>query len=177
VQSTALARNVSVLAFVLAPFALVGCVAASAPHGVAAVSASAPPAPPPPEPQKETGPKAAGLRLGWPIWIGIVCDDLEAQRHFYRDVLGLTERNVIVGTSGFEVDGNLLELFAKSNMPQYARAGVGFGFVVEDIQLARATLIERGVTAVGEVDGAGGAHWAYFRDAEGNLFELVERAH
>jgi catechol 2,3-dioxygenase-like lactoylglutathione lyase family enzyme len=183
VQSTALARNVSVLAFALAPFALVGCLAASAPHGVAVASASPLPAPPPPAPapapapQSETASKAAGFRLGWPIWIGIVCDDLEAQRRFYRDVLGLTERSVIVGSIWFDLDGKLLELFAKSNMPQYARVGVAFGFVVENIQSARATLLERGVTAVGDVDGGGGAHWAYFRDAEGNLFELVERAH
>jgi len=32
-----------------------------------------------------------GLALRWPVWIGIVCEDLEQQRHFYRDVLGLSE--------------------------------------------------------------------------------------
>ena len=29
--------------------------------------------------------------LGWPCWIGVVVDDLERQRHFYRDILGFTE--------------------------------------------------------------------------------------
>src|SRR5438093_12204339 len=29
-----------------------------------------------------------GVRLGWPVWIGVVSEDLEAQRRFYRDVLG-----------------------------------------------------------------------------------------
>ena len=32
--------------------------------------------------------------LRWPVWIGIVCDDLQAQRRFYRDVLGLSEAEV-----------------------------------------------------------------------------------
>ncbi|MEN3341669.1 MAG: hypothetical protein V7644_1073 [Actinomycetota bacterium] len=31
------------------------------------------------------------LELGWPNWIGVVARDLEAQRRFYRDVLGLRE--------------------------------------------------------------------------------------
>ena len=29
--------------------------------------------------------------LKWPNWIGVVAEDLEAQRRFYRDVLGLRE--------------------------------------------------------------------------------------
>ena len=114
-----------------------------------------------------------GLRLGWPIWIGIVCDDLQAQRHFYRDVVGLTESNVQVGSIWFEFDGKLLELFAKSERPQYAQRGVAFGFAVPDIESARATLLERGVQPVSEIEGGSDARWAYFKDAEGNLFELV----
>ena len=116
-----------------------------------------------------------GLRLGWPIWIGIVCDDLQAQRRFYRDVLGLAESNVQVGSIWFEFDGKLLELFARSQRPQYAQRGMAFGFAVPDIQSARATLLDRGVEAVSEIEGGSDARWAYFRDAEGNLFELVER--
>lgn len=113
--------------------------------------------------------------MGWPIWIGIVCDDLQAQRRFYRDVLGLTESNVQVGSIWFEFDGKLLELFAKSERPQYAQRGVAFGFAVPDIRVARTTLLERGVQPVSEIEGGADARWAYFKDAEGNLFELVER--
>ncbi len=29
------------------------------------------------------------VKLGWPVWIGVITDDLEGQRRFYRDVLGL----------------------------------------------------------------------------------------
>ncbi len=28
-----------------------------------------------------------GPELRWPSWIGVVCDDLEGSRRFYRDVL------------------------------------------------------------------------------------------
>ena len=151
-------------------------------HACGAVQPTSPAAPPPeapalvatPAPPSETV-SQVGSRLGWPIWIGIVCDDLQAQRHFYRDVLGLTESNVQVGSIWFEFDGKLLELFAKSDLPQYARRGVAFGFAVPDIHSARATLLERGVQPVSDIDGGPDARWAYFKDAEGNLFELVER--
>ena len=113
-------------------------------------------------------------RLGWPVWIGIVCDDLQAQRRFYRDVLGFSESNVSEGSAWFIVEGKLLELFARSERPQYARRGVAIGFVVDDIRAARATLIERGVEPVSEIEGGPDQHWAYFKDGEGNLFELVE---
>jgi catechol 2,3-dioxygenase-like lactoylglutathione lyase family enzyme len=129
---------------------------------------------PPPKPVVPHAAKA--LRLGWPAWIGIVCDELPAQRRFYRDVLGLAERGVFEGSVGFDLDGNLLELFARSNLPQYAQRGVAFGFLVEDVRAARRVLLERGVTPVSDVDGASGDYWAYFRDAEGNLFEIVQHA-
>jgi catechol 2,3-dioxygenase-like lactoylglutathione lyase family enzyme len=158
-------------------FQLTGCAAAPPPH--AAAPAAPRPAAPSVAPARAGTPAASalGLRLGWPVWIGVVCDDFEAQRHFYRDVLGLTETNVSVYASWFQFDGKLLELLAKSERPQYRRPGVAVGFVVEDIQSARATLIERGVEAASEVEGDAGGHWAYFRDAEGNLFEIVEQPH
>jgi catechol 2,3-dioxygenase-like lactoylglutathione lyase family enzyme len=117
---------------------------------------------------------ATSLRLGWPIWIGIVCDDFEGQRRFYRDVLGFKETKRGVGWVWFDVDGKLLELFPRSSRPQYAQRGVTVGFVVDDIRAARATLLARHVTPVGDVEDGGGQSWAYFRDGEGNLFEIVQ---
>ena len=117
---------------------------------------------------------AARLELGWPIWIGVVCDDLEAQRRFYRDVLSLPERRVGEGFVWFDFDGKLLELFAKSERPQYAKRGVAFGFMVDDVPAARALLLARGVEPASEVEGGPEQYWAYFRDAEGNLFEIVQ---
>jgi len=51
--------------------------------------------------------------LRWPVWIGIVCDDLESQRHFYRDVLGLKELKSGEDFTWFDFDGKLLELLCK----------------------------------------------------------------
>jgi len=117
-----------------------------------------------------------GRMLGWPVWVGVVSEDLERQRGFYRDVLGLQERDAGEDFAIFEIDGNILGLLARSDAPQYARRSVSVGFVVEDIEAAREELLRRGVEPVTGVEGpAEGQYWAYFRDAEGNLFELVQR--
>jgi len=116
--------------------------------------------------------------LRWPVWIGIVCEDLQSQRRFYRDVLGLTELQSGEHWVWFDFDGKLLELLAKRPLPQYDRRRVSFAFEVDDIHSARATLIERGVEPVTEIEGGPEflQYWAYFRDAEGNLFEIVQKA-
>jgi catechol 2,3-dioxygenase-like lactoylglutathione lyase family enzyme len=116
------------------------------------------------------------LRLGWPVWIGIVCEELQTQRRFYRDVLGLSELKAGDNWVWFDFDGKLLELLAKSPLLQYDRP-VSFAFDVDDIRSARENLIARGVEPVTDIEGGPEAlqYWTYFRDAEGNLFELVQR--
>ena len=127
--------------------------------------------------QKEKTSRRRRAALRWPVWIGIVCDDLKSQRHFYRDVLGLKELKSGEDFAWFDFDGKLLELLAKSPLPQYDRRRVSFAFEVDDIHSARRELIDRGVEAVTKVEGGPQSrqYWTYLKDAEGNLFELVQR--
>jgi catechol 2,3-dioxygenase-like lactoylglutathione lyase family enzyme len=115
--------------------------------------------------------------LKWPVWIGVVCEDLEAQRRFYRDTLGLKEVRAGEGFAWFEFEDKLFELLAKSDKPQYDRRRVSFAFEVDDIRATRTELLSRGVEAVTEIEGGPDdrQYWAYFKDAEGNLFEVVQR--
>lgn len=121
--------------------------------------------------------EVAVTQLGWPTWIGVVCDDLEGQRRFYRDVLGLEEGGEGPGWVWFRIGSNLFELLARTNDPQYDRPRYQTGFTVEDIHAARAELLSRGVEPISEIDGGpeSGQYWCYFRDPEGNVFEIVER--
>src|SRR5262245_39309005 len=118
-----------------------------------------------------------GVALRWPVWIGIVCEDLEQQRRFYRDVLGLSELKAGDYWVWLDFGGKLVELPGRFPLPHYARGGVCFAFEVDDIRSARAELIRRGVEPVTEIEGGPEAlqYWTYFKDAEGNLFELVQR--
>jgi catechol 2,3-dioxygenase-like lactoylglutathione lyase family enzyme len=118
------------------------------------------------------------LELGWPLWIGVVADDLEAQRRFYRDVMGLRELDAGPGWVQFDMGASrLLEILAKSEDPQYRERRFQVGFAVEDIQDAVRELVERGVTQISEIEGGpdSGQLWCYFRDPEGNVFEIAQK--
>jgi predicted enzyme related to lactoylglutathione lyase len=114
----------------------------------------------------------------WPNWLGVVVDDLEGQRAFYGQVLGLAESDAGEDWVQFDMGGpNLFELLRRSDQPQYHRSRFQPGFAVGDIHSARARLVEHGAEAITEIEGgpASGAYWCYFRDPEGNVFELSQR--
>ncbi|MGH8923708.1 MAG: VOC family protein [Acidimicrobiia bacterium] len=114
----------------------------------------------------------------WPSWIGVVARDLEAQRRFYREVLGLDEAASSDDWVGFDLgDGRMFELIAVDPAsPQYDRPRVQTGFDVDDIHTARAALLEAGVEPLTDVEGGpeSNGYWAYFRDPEGNVFEIKQ---
>jgi catechol-2,3-dioxygenase len=117
-------------------------------------------------------------RLGWPNWIGVAADDLMGQRRFYRDVLGLKELGVGDGWVQFDMGfPNTFELLQRSEAPEYDHRRYQVGFAVDEIGSARDELIRRGASPITEIDGGpqSQAYWSYFRDPEGNVFELSKR--
>jgi predicted enzyme related to lactoylglutathione lyase len=118
------------------------------------------------------------LNLGWPIWVGVVVDDLERERRFYRDVLGLAEREGGDGWAQFDMGWpNVLELIRRSDAPEYRRVGYVVAFAVQDIEAARRELLARGVEPVTGIEGGPESlgYWCYFLDPEGHLFEVTQR--
>lgn len=114
----------------------------------------------------------------WPNWLGVVVEDLEGQRGFYGNVMGLAESDAGEDWVQFDMGfPNLFELVRRSEEPQYERPRFQVGFAVEDIHEARRRLIDQGVEAISEVDGGpeSGGFWCYFRDPEGNVFEISQR--
>jgi 2,3-dihydroxy-p-cumate/2,3-dihydroxybenzoate 3,4-dioxygenase len=114
--------------------------------------------------------------LAWPTWIGVIVEDLAAQARFYRETLGLTQIGSGDGWVHFDVDGKLFELIRRDPSPQYDRKRYQVGFTVDDVRAARAELVARGVEALTEVEGEPGTRnlWCYFRDPEGNVFEVTQ---
>jgi catechol 2,3-dioxygenase-like lactoylglutathione lyase family enzyme len=117
------------------------------------------------------------VELRFPRWIGVVCEDFDAQRAFYRDVLGLRERETGDDWAEYDVGAGLsFELLRRTDEPEYDARRYQVGFVVDDIRSARDELLSRGVTPITDViEGSEGASWAYFRDPEGNVFEITQR--
>src|SRR5207253_8703785 len=104
------------------------------------------------------------VKLGWPVWIGVVSDDLEGQRRFYRDVLDLRELGAGDDWVQFDLDGRMLELLARSEEPQYRQRRVQVGFAVDDIRAASRELEARGVVRIAGIEGGpeSGQYWGYF---------------
>ena len=119
------------------------------------------------------------MELGWPTWIGVVAEDLQAQRRFYRDVMGFREIEAADDYVQFDLGENrMFEVLAKDpQTPEYAARRFQVGFDVDDIEAAREQLIGAGVEPIGEIEGGdeAGSRWAYFRDPEGNVFEITQR--
>lgn len=115
--------------------------------------------------------------LRWPTWIGVVVDDLEAQRTFWADVLGVPEDHAGPGFAHFIMPtGQIFEVIERSELSEYDRRRFQVGFEVDDIQAARDELIRRGITPISEIMGDDSPDpWAYFRDLEGNVFEIKQR--
>jgi predicted enzyme related to lactoylglutathione lyase len=116
-------------------------------------------------------------KIGWPAWIGVVAEDLAAQAAFYRDVLGFHEVEADEESVLFEFEGRTFELLARADQAQYDARRVQVGFEVDDIESAQAELVDAGVEPVTgiEISQDSASRWAYFRDPEGNVFEITER--
>jgi catechol-2,3-dioxygenase len=115
-------------------------------------------------------------RVGWPTWLGIVVDDLTAMSAFYRDALGFRQIEQGDDWVHFDVDGHLLELIRRSSLPEYDQRRYQVGYTVDDIDRVRESLVSAGVQAISDIEGGDDTanRWCYFRDPEGNVFEITE---
>jgi predicted enzyme related to lactoylglutathione lyase len=114
--------------------------------------------------------------LGWPTWIGVVVEDLQAQRRFWSDLLSVPEAESGPDFVRFELgEGRSFEVLARSDQEEYDRPRFQVGFAVADIASAREELIRRGVEPITEIVEGDDSSWAYFRDPEGNVFEITQR--
>lgn len=109
--------------------------------------------------------------------------DLEAERDFYRDVLGLevwgyeADRHVF-----FRVGDGVLLIFNPAttitgdHLPAHGATGAGhvaFGVAREELDAWRNHLIVRGVAIASETNWPHGGRSIYFYDPAGNVLEIV----
>jgi predicted enzyme related to lactoylglutathione lyase len=115
--------------------------------------------------------------LGTPTWVGVVVEDLEKARAFYAAVLGFEVARERDGYVWFRAGDAILELAQRNaDRPEVQRAGCAIGYRVDDVDATRVELISRGAEPLTEIQGGpkAGARWCYFRDPEGNTFQITQ---
>jgi predicted enzyme related to lactoylglutathione lyase len=114
------------------------------------------------------------MRLGAVDHVWFWVSDMERAVAFYRDALGLPMRMRHEDTwAEFEAGGIRIGLHGAGEGPS-PHGGTAV-FLVDDLDLARASLAERGVAFedhLGEVPGY--ARYASFADPDGNSMQLIE---
>jgi extradiol dioxygenase family protein len=65
--------------------------------------------------------------LGWPTWIGLVVENLDVQRRFYRDTLGLPETDSALGWVHVDLGGSLFQLSSETRHRSTARRVIRLG--------------------------------------------------
>jgi catechol 2,3-dioxygenase-like lactoylglutathione lyase family enzyme len=116
--------------------------------------------------------------------IGIPVSDVDAAKTFYADQVGFHVDHDISPATGMRVvqltpPGSACSIVIGEGMP-LGKPGTtrGAQLVVDDIDAARALLVERGVeiTAVQQLgpEGAPGSRFAFFNDPDGNGWSVQE---
>jgi predicted enzyme related to lactoylglutathione lyase len=116
--------------------------------------------------------------------IGIPVSDVDSAKAFYSDVVGFHVDHDIAPIPGMRIvqltpTGSPCSVMIGHGMPQGEPGSTkGLQLVVEDIDAARAELVERGldVTDVQQLgpEGAPGSRFALFTDPDGNGWSLQE---
>lgn len=106
-------------------------------------------------------------------WVGVASDDFPKTLAFFTEVLGLT----IEATGD---DQALLNVAAGQQLEIFGREGPGkslnrhptIAFEVDDVELAKAALIQGGAEIMGDIGRWNGHEWLYFRTPDGHIFEV-----
>lgn len=109
-------------------------------------------------------------------WLGTRTDEFEATSRFFGETMGL---ETVLQEPDFAVyrlpSGDTVEVFGPgSKYNSYFDTGPVAGFLVEDVDEARADLEAAGVEFIGPVQRSDdGGSWSHLRGPDGYIYELT----
>lgn len=114
--------------------------------------------------------KAKGI-----VWLGTRTANFEAMLNMYRNLMGF---EIAHQEPGFVVldlpNGDRVEVFGEDSPYNTFFTSPVAGFLVDDIDSARAEMESQGIEFIGHTESAGdGNAWAHFRAPEGFICELI----
>lgn len=112
------------------------------------------------------------------VWLGTRTDHFEQMTGFCRDLLGLSQRLLEPGFAVFEMpNGDLFEVFSTQQSENIFMEHPVAGFLVDDIEAARAEMEAKGIEFIGSIHGDTTDYkWTHFRAPDGFIYELTYSA-
>jgi hypothetical protein len=109
------------------------------------------------------------------IWLGTRTDRFDAMTTFCRDQLGLAQRLLEPGFAVFDLpNGDVFEVFGPQQDLNTFMSHPVAGFLVDDIEAARAELEAQGIEFIGPIEGDTDDYkWTHFRAPDGFIYELT----
>jgi len=109
-------------------------------------------------------------------WLGTRTREFEDTARFFRDTLGLRAEHEEPDFAIFRLpNGDKVEVFGPSDREhEHFETGPVVGFLVDDVEEARARLEAGGISFIGPVHSSErGDTWAHFVGPDGNVYELT----
>lgn len=109
------------------------------------------------------------------VWLGTRTAQFEQMTDFCRSVFGLSQRLLEPGFAVFELpNGDLFEVFGSDQPMNKFMTHPVAGFLVDDIEAARAEMDARGIEFLGPIEGDSDDYkWTHFRAPDGFVYELT----
>ena len=109
------------------------------------------------------------------VWLGTRTERFDQMTEFCRTILGLSQKSSEPGFAVFEMpNGDLFEVFGSDqSMNEFMTHPVA-GFLVDDIEAARAEMEVQGIQFIGPIHGDTDDYkWTHFRAPFGFVYELT----
>jgi hypothetical protein len=115
------------------------------------------------------------MKISGIVWLGTRTDHFEQMTDFCRAVLGLSQTHIEPGFAIFDMpNGDRLELFGPQNSANTFMTHPVAGFLVDDIEAARAELQGKGIEFIGPIHSDTEDYkWTHFRAPDGFVYELT----
>jgi hypothetical protein len=109
------------------------------------------------------------------VWLGTRTDRFEQMTDFCREVMGLSQTLLETGFAIFDMpNGDRLEIFGPQQSYNTFMTHPVAGFLVDDIEAARAEMEARGIEFIGPIESDGEDYkWTHFRAPDGFVYELT----